>query len=83
MSAIFARQSLAGPQKIDSRGGLFCCKMGAVAHADKMNIYFMISPFPPYFGLFAAKYTAFWCKIHCVLVQNGVRFDAKCSAFWC
>ena len=21
--------------------------------------------------------------MHCVLVQNGVCFDAKCSAFWC
>ena len=22
-------------------------------------------------------------KIQCVLVQNSVRFDAKCLAFWC
>ena len=24
-----------------------------------------------------------WCKMECVLVQNGVRFGAKRSAFWC
>ena len=32
---------------------------------------------------FAAKHTAFWCILHCVLVQNALRFGAKCTAFWC
>ena len=32
---------------------------------------------------FGAKYTVFWCKIHCVLVQNTLRFGAKYNAFWC
>jgi len=31
---------------------------------------------------FGAKCTAFWCKMHCVLVQNALRFGAKYSAFW-
>jgi len=48
-----------------------------------MNIYFMMPPFSPYFGRFAAKYTAFWCKMECVLVLNALRFGAKCPAFWC
>ena len=39
MSAIFVHQPLTLPQKIDSRGGLFWCKRGAVVHADKMNFY--------------------------------------------
>jgi len=45
----------------------------------------------PHFTLhFAAKhtafwayYTAFWCILHCILVQNALRFGAKCKAFWC
>ena len=57
--------------------------MGAVVHASKMNIYFKQPPFLPDFGLFAAKYTAFWCKIHCVLVLNAVRFGAKRKVKWC
>ena len=61
MSAVFAHHLLALPQKIDSREGLFGCKMGLVVHAGKMNIYFMVPPFSPCFGSFAAKYTAFWC----------------------
>ena len=32
---------------------------------------------------FGAKYTAFWCKIHCVLVQNTLRFGAKRQVKWC
>jgi len=32
---------------------------------------------------FAAKHTAFWCKMHCDLVQNTVRFGAKHKAKWC
>ena len=57
--------------------------MGAVVHASKMNIYFKQPPFLPDFGLFAAKYTAFWCKIQCVLVLNALRFGAKCKVKWC
>ena len=57
--------------------------MGAVVHAGKMNIYFKQPPFSPSFGLFDAKYTAFWCKMEGVLMLNGGHFDAKCSAFWC
>ena len=49
----------------------------------KMNIYLKTPPFAPVFRLFAAKWSAFWCKTECVLVQNGVRFGAKWSAFWC
>jgi len=38
----------------------------------------------PHFNLrFAAKHTAFWCILHCILVQNTLRFGAKCKAFWC
>ena len=36
---------------------------------------------------YAAKRSAFWCKMACVLVQNGVRFGAKrkvkCSKMQC
>ena len=32
---------------------------------------------------FGAKCNAFWCKMHCVLMQNAMRFDAKYNAFWC
>ena len=39
MSAFFVHQSFTLPQKIDSRGGLFWCKKGAVVHAGKMNFY--------------------------------------------
>ena len=81
MSVVFAHQLLAGPQEIDSREGLFRWKMGLVVNVGKMNIYFMIPPFSPYFGRFAAKYTAFWCKTHCVLVLNALRFGAKWRAF--
>jgi hypothetical protein len=77
MSAIFAHQSLALPQKIDSRGGLFGCKMGLVVNTDKMNFYSRKPPFAPILGLFAAKYIAIWCKTQYVLVLNAVRFGAK------
>jgi hypothetical protein len=77
MSAVFAHQPLALPQKIDSRGGLFGCKMGLVVNADKMNFYSRKPPFAPILGLFAAKYTAIWCKTQYVLVLNAVRFGAK------
>ena len=32
---------------------------------------------------FGAKYSAFWCKIHCVLVLNALRFGAKRKVKWC
>ena len=32
---------------------------------------------------FDAKCTAFWCKMHCVLVQNATRFGAKRRVKWC
>ena len=83
MSASFAHQSPTLPQIIDSREGLFRCKMGLVVHADKMNIYFIKPRFAPYFGLFAAKCSAIWYKTKCILVLNALRFAAKRNAFWC
>ena len=50
---------------------------------DKMNIYLKKSPFAPTFGPFIAKFSAFRCKIACVLVLNTLRFDANYTAFWC
>ena len=32
---------------------------------------------------YAAKRSAFWCKMQGVLVQNAVRFGAKRKAKWC
>jgi len=49
----------------------------------KMNIYLKTPPFAPVFRLFAAKWSAFWCKTECVLVLNGVRFGAKWSVLCC
>jgi len=46
-----------------------------------MNIYFNQPPFAPVFGLFAAKYSAIWCKMQCNMPLNAMRFGAKCSAF--
>ena len=46
-----------------------------------MNIYFKELPFTPVLRLIGAKRSAFWCKTQCVLVLNGVRFDAKRSPF--
>ena len=83
ISALFVHQSLTLPQKIDSREGLFRCKKGWHATVGKMNIYLKRPPFAPHSGLFAAKFSAFWCKIACVLMLNALRFGAKCSAFWC
>ena len=83
MSAFFAHHSPTLPQIIDSREGLFRCKMGLVVHADKMNIYFIKPRFAPYFGLFAAKCSAIWYKTQCILVLNAMRFAAKRNAFWC
>ena len=47
-----------------------------------MYIYVEDLPVAAVSGLFAAKRSAFWCKIECVLVLNGVRFGTKWSAFW-
>ena len=71
------------PQKIDSREGWFQCKKGWVVNAGKMNSYLKTPSLAPNFGLFAAKWSAFWCKTQCNLLLNAVRFDAKCNAFWC
>ena len=83
ISALFVHQSLTLPQKIDSREGLFWCKKGWHATVGKMYFYLRRPPFAPLSELFAAKWSAFWCKIACVLMLNALRFDAKCSAFWC
>ena len=62
MSAIFVHQSPTLPQKIDSREGLFWCKIGVTCAWVKMNIYLNKTPFAPISGLFAANCSAFWCK---------------------
>ena len=82
-SALFIHQLLTLSQKIDSRRGLFWCKKCLVCEYDKMNIYFKKPPFVPHFGLFATKSTAISTKTQCNMPLNAVRFDAKCSAFWC
>ena len=61
MSACFSHQLFVRPQKIDSRGGLFWCKMGVVVNANIMNIYLIAPPSTPIFGLLAAKCSAFCC----------------------
>jgi len=48
-----------------------------------MYFYLRRPPFAPPLGLFAAKFSAFWCKTACVLMLNTLRFAAKYSAFWC
>ena len=83
MSDLFIHQSLTLPQKIDSREGLFWCKKGLACGCCEMNIYLKKSPFAPIFGPFIAKYSAFRCKIACVLVLITLRFDANYTAFWC
>ena len=61
ISALFVHQSLTLPQKIDSREGLFWCKKGWHATVGKMYFYLRRPPFAPLSGLFAAKFSAFWC----------------------
>ena len=61
ITALSVHQSPTLPQKIDSREGLFWCKKGLPCACDKMNIYLKTPPFAPILGLFAAKYSAFWC----------------------
>ena len=82
MSALSVHQSLTLSQKIDSREGWFRCKRGVVVNAGKMNIYYKEPPFAPILGLFGAKCSA-WCKTQCVLVQNTLRFGAKCKVKRC
>ena len=82
MSALFVHQSPTLPQKIDSRGGLFWCKKGLACACSKMNFYLNKLPFAPVSGLFGTNWSAFWCKMPCVLVLNRVRFGAKCKEFW-
>ena len=83
MSAFVIHQPTTQPQIIDSRGGLLWCKMGLGCEYGKVNFYLKQPPFAPVFGLFAAKRTAFWYKIHCVLLLNTLRFGAKCKVKWC
>ena len=45
-----------------------------------MDFGYILLHFSLYFGTYSI---AFWCKIHCVLVQNALRFGAKCTAFCC
>ena len=61
ISALFVHQSLTRPQIFDSREGLFWCKKGVACECSKMNLYSNRLTFAPDFGLFAAKYHAFWC----------------------
>ena len=48
-SALFVCQLPTLPQKIDSREGLFRCKMGVVLGCGRMNIYYNKPPFAPTF----------------------------------
>ena len=48
-----------------------------------MNAHCIKPQYAADFGLFSAKFIAFWCKIQCVLVQNAVHFGAKRKVFWC
>ena len=43
-----------------------------------MDFGYILLHFSLYFGTYSI---AFWCKIHCVLVQNALRFGAYCDAF--
>ena len=61
MSAVFGHQPPTRLQKSNSREGLFGCKKGTVVDADKMNTHCIKPQFAPYFVLFAAKCSAFWC----------------------
>ena len=75
MSALFAHQSSALSQKIDSREDLLWCKKGVVCECGKMNFYLNCSPLTPVFQ-------AFFSKMECVLPLNAGHFGAKCNAFW-
>ena len=45
-----------------------------------MDFGYILLHFSLYFGTYCI---AFWCILHCVLVQNALRFGAYCDAFWC
>ena len=45
-----------------------------------MGFGYILLHFSLYFGTYCI---AFWCKIHCVLVQNTLCFGAKYTVFWC
>ena len=61
MSALPGHQSSTLPQKNDSREGWFWFKKGLVCECAKMNFYLKRPSFAPVIGLFAAKWSAFWC----------------------
>ena len=61
MSALSSEHSSTLPQKIDSRGGLFWGEKGVVCECGKMNFYLNRPLLAPTFGLFAAKWSVFWC----------------------
>ena len=61
MSALFAHQSSALSQKIDSREGSFWCKKGLACACGKMNFYLNCPPLTPVFRPFSAKWSAFCC----------------------
>ena len=59
MSALFAHQSSALSQKIDSREGLLLCKKVVACACGKMNFYLNCPPLTPVFRPFPAKWSAF------------------------
>ena len=83
LTALFAHQPPASPQKIDSREGWFWCKKGLVVNAAKMYFYLIAPAFAPVFGLFAAKCSVICGKTQCILVLNTSWNAAKRTAFWC
>ena len=48
----------------------FDAKRGVVCVCGKMNFYLIRPLFAPVLGSFPAKFSAFWCKTRCILVQN-------------
>ena len=90
MSAVFARQSLAGPKKSILTEVCFDAKWGQLYMQVKWIFILSSRHFHPVLGClmlntlhFGAKYTAFWCKMQCVLMLNGVHFGAKRKVKWC
>ena len=77
ITALSVNQSPILPQRIDSRGGLFWCKLGLACECSKMYFYLKRPPFAPVSELFGAKWSAFCCKMECILVLNATHFDAK------
>ncbi len=83
MSAVLFTNRPLGRKKSILAKVCFWCKKGLHVNVGKMNFYLRKPPLAPVLGLFAAKWSAFWCKTACVLVLNALRFGAKWSAFWC